>query len=95
MQNIVTERTGLFGEMAISVDAIGWRRFMEGMVSEKILEIQKLAVVEERSRLTLLKWGSGLVIKLLEVTHGLWLYRNVQVHDAITGDIVTKRKEEI
>jgi hypothetical protein len=35
------------------------------------------------------------VIKLLEVTEGQWLYRNVQVHDAITGGIATRRKEDI
>ena len=34
-------------------------------------------------------------MKLLEVTHGQWLYRNVHVHDAISGDIASKRKEEI
>ncbi len=34
-------------------------------------------------------------MKLLELTHGQWLYRNVQVHDAATGTLATKKKEEI
>ena len=34
-------------------------------------------------------------MKLLEATHGQWLYRNVQVHDSATGTLATKRKEEI
>ena len=32
---------------------------------------------------------------LLEVTHGQWLYRNIQVHDMISGTLVTLWKEEL
>ena len=31
----------------------------------------------------------------MEITHGQWLYRNVQVHDAIQGEEATKRKEKL
>ena len=34
-------------------------------------------------------------MKLLEVTHGQWLYRNVHVHGAVAGLAATARKEEI
>ena len=34
-------------------------------------------------------------MKLLEITHGQWLYRNVQVHDAVSGLKAVKRKEEL
>ena len=34
-------------------------------------------------------------MKLLEITHGQWLYRNVQVHDAISGLKAVERKEEL
>ena len=37
----------------------------------------------------------GLVTKLLEATHGQWLYRNIHVHDDIAGVEATARKEEI
>ena len=40
------------------------------------------------------KWAEGLVFKLLEVTHGQWLYRNVHVHDFKTSDLAPKWKEE-
>jgi hypothetical protein len=36
-----------------------------------------------------------LVVKLLECTHGLWLYRNLHVHDSLAGAATTARKEEI
>jgi hypothetical protein len=41
------------------------------------------------------RWGVELVTRLLEVTHGQWLYRNVQVHDRMTGTLATQRKEEL
>ena len=31
----------------------------------------------------------------MKATHGQWMYRNVQVHDATQGEERTKRKEEL
>ena len=84
-----------YRRLAVSVDCIGWRRFMEGMISRELVELQKYAVVESGSRMSVEKWAQELVIKLLEITHGQWLYRNVVVHDKTAGDLVTRRKEEI
>ena len=41
------------------------------------------------------QWTTGVMIKLLEATHGQWLYRCVQVHDRVQGTIATQRKEEL
>jgi hypothetical protein len=41
------------------------------------------------------KWGQDLVTRLLEATHGQWLYCNVQVHDRIAGTLATQWKEEL
>ena len=68
---------------------------MEGMISREILSVQNdyYAVLGMQWRLE--KWATGLVIKLLEITHGQWLYRNVVVHDAKAGRLATIRKEQI
>ncbi len=81
--------------IARSQDSIGWRRFMEGMVCKEIRAIQR-----KHSSVTGLccnteRWARDLVTCLLEVTHGQWLYRNVQVHDQISGTLATQRKEEL
>ena len=68
---------------------------MEGMISRELVEIQKYALIESESRMSVETWAKGLVIKLLEITHGQWLYRNVVVHDKTTGDLASRRKEEI
>ena len=85
-----------FQRMAASQDAIGWRKFMEGMVSKELVTLHNSlafnADVEMPGSLT---WCKGLVVKLMEVTHGQWLYRNVHVHDSIAGALATERKEEL
>ena len=40
-------------------------------------------------------WGPGLVTRLLEITHGQWLYRCVQIHDKTQGTLITNRKENL
>ncbi len=34
-------------------------------------------------------------MRLLEITHGKWVYRNFIVHDPVLGTIATARKEEL
>ena len=68
---------------------------MEGMLSVELVELQKYALVETESWLTIDMWAKELVIRLLEITYGQWLYRNVMVHDQTAWDLVTKCKEEI
>ena len=68
---------------------------MEGMLSVELIELQKYALVEAESRLTIDKWAQELVIRLLEITHGQWIYRNMMVHDQTAGELVSKHKEEI
>lgn len=95
MQEIVEDRSGPYQRLARSMDRIGWRRFMEGMISKEVFEIQRRATETGKAGISIHTWGAGLVTRLLEVTHGQWLYRNVHVHDAIAGDLASKRKEEI
>ena len=76
--------------MARAQDSIGWRRFMEGMICKEIRAIQST-----HTRITGLKcnterWGRELVTRLLMVTQGQWLYRNIQVHDRITRTLATQ-----
>ena len=95
METLVLGDGAGFQEMGRSQDEIGWRCFMEGMISKEIIPIQSDYVEMGGSAMSVDEWARGLVIKLLEVTHGQWLYRNVHVHDAASGIAATARKEEI
>jgi hypothetical protein len=68
---------------------------MEGMVFKGMRNIQEIYALVEGSNITSTQWAQGLIIKLLEVTHGQWLYRCVQIHDRVSGTRITARKEEI
>ena len=81
--------------MARAQDLIGWWRFMEGMVCKEIRAIQCTHSSVTGLRCNTECWGRELVTRLLEVTHGQWLYRNVQVHDRIMGTLTTQQKEEL
>ena len=48
-----------YRRLAVSVDCIGWTRFMEGMLSKKVVELQKYALVESESWLTVDKWAKN------------------------------------
>jgi hypothetical protein len=39
--------------------------------------------------------AQGLVVKLLKMTHGQWLYRCVQIHNKVAGTCIIACKEEI
>ncbi len=41
------------------------------------------------------KWVQMLITKLMECTHGQWLYRNVMVHDRWSGHTNSLCKEQM
>ena len=84
-----------YQDFARSQDEIGWRRFMEGMVSKHLVEIQHNYLGCIGSRRCASKWISGLITQLLQVTHSQWLYRNVVVHDRTTGTLIAEYREEL
>jgi hypothetical protein len=77
MSEIVGWKGGQWRRLADSMDLIGWRRFMEGMVSKEVVHIQRKVDHGGKFRISADAWCAGLVTRLLEVTHGQWLYRNV------------------
>jgi len=80
--------------MARAQDLIGWRRFMEEMVCKEIRAIQRTHSSVTGLQCNTERWGRELVTRLLEVMHGQWLYRIVQVHDRITGTLTTQIYEK-
>jgi hypothetical protein len=68
---------------------------MEGMISKRMQEIQWTYHMREGTWVLLERWAQGLILKLLEATHGQWIYRNIQIHDMVAGTQATLRKESI
>ena len=68
---------------------------MEGMICRGLRGLQELYTTVKGSNISGEQWATGVVIKLLETTHGQWWYRCIQVHDKFSGIQVTQRKEEL
>ncbi len=81
--------------MARDQDKIGWQQFMEGIVTKELREIQTTYSAVEGSNVSPEQWTVSVVTKLLEMTHGQWLYRCIQVHDRVQGTQATLQKEEL
>jgi hypothetical protein len=65
------------------------------MVSKEVVALQQQFYAVNGSWMSLDKWSSGLITRLLEITHGQWLYCNFIVHNPISGIILTGKKEEL
>ncbi len=95
MEETIQEMPRRFNAMGQSQDRIGWRRFLEGMILKEITGIQQQYYALNGSKMSLEKWSSGLITRLLEIMHGQWVYWNLIVHDPVLGTTATARKEEL
>jgi hypothetical protein len=95
MEEAISDAPPRFRHMAVSQDMIGWRRFLERMISMEITNIQRQYIAANGLRMSLDKWCTGLITQLLEITHGQWLYQNYIVHDPVSGTIAMAKKEEL
>ena len=76
MKDILGNRTHRMYPLAQLQDLISWKCFMEGMISKDITCIQKSYPALSSYHLSIKRWTTGLITKLLEVTHGQWLYKS-------------------
>jgi hypothetical protein len=84
-----------YTKMADEQDAIGWRRFMEGVVCRSIQCIQEMYTTMDGSNLSPKQWTVGVITQLLEATHGQWLYQCVQIHNRLNSTQAMLQKEEL
>ena len=61
----------------------------------EITNIQRHFIAVNGLCMSLDKWCTGLITRLLEITHRQRLYRNYIVHDPVSGTIATATKEEL
>ncbi len=58
----------IYLQMAREQDQIGWRQFMEGMISIRMRDIQRQYHISEGTHTSPERWAQGLILKLLEAT---------------------------
>ena len=95
LRRVCQTRRTIPNSLGESQDRIGWRRFMEGMISKEFASEHNATYILGHSRLTGQAWARQLVQRLLEFTHGIWVYRNALMHDNVTGLLASDRKEDL
>jgi hypothetical protein len=85
---------GVRFEVRIDGTGTGCNR-LAGMICSKIREIQLDYHHRHGTSINPQRWTRGLILKLMETTHGQWIYRNIQIHDSVSGTQITLRKEAI
>jgi hypothetical protein len=65
------------------------------MISKEITGIQQQYYAPNGMQMSLEKWSTGLITRLLEIMHRQWIYQNFIVHDPVSGIIATAKKEEL
>jgi hypothetical protein len=68
---------------------------MEGMIFTSMRSIQSLYHFREGTQIAPNRWVQGLILKLLEATHGKWIYQTIQIHESVAGTQATLQKEAI
>ena len=81
--------------VATSQDLIPWTCFMEGKLSKEIFRLQQHSLARSPSRLTIADWSKKLISQILHISHGQWVFRNVSLHDARTGYLRVKKRENV
>ena len=78
------DETQLGYQLAVAHDELGWTNFVEGRISKKYVEMQTDHILSNtnsrRRRKSSAKWASGLVDRIIRITHKQWLYRNEHIH---------------
>jgi hypothetical protein len=71
-------------QFAFAQDLIGWDNFMLGIVLSHLRAVQHSHLIGAPSMLTADDWMKQFINKLLHITHGQWIYRNIsKYHDKI------------
>ena len=66
--------------LASSQDVLGWDNFMEGKLSVYFASIQRDHLLLSPSCMVAEDWMSQFITRILHITHGQWLYRNISRH---------------
>jgi hypothetical protein len=75
-------------------DLIGWDNFMEGKISKFFATVQHVHLLSASSLMTSFDWSHHFISKLLHITHGQWIYRNITKHHEKHGLIrVAERRK--
>ena len=67
-------------ELACTQDKLGWDNLLSGWMCTLFLDNHRQWLAGDALHYAILKWGRGLIEKLILITHRQWVFRNSHVH---------------
>lgn len=81
--------------IAIDVDRIGWVDLLHGRIPISLKAFQQNYCASIGSRMNGSDWARALVLKLLDISHGQWMYRNFLLHNKCRGHLKLSRQADV
>ena len=75
-------------EVILEQRQIGWKNFLEGLLSQKMVQYQSAFYTTMDTKKRGMSWATKMIRANWEIIHAIWLYRNDVIHE-----IQTKLKE--
>ncbi len=82
-------------EVAEDIDMIGWTDLFHGRIPLSLTKFQQAYCASFNSRMTGTDWAKALVTKLLNISHGQWMYRNFSLHNKTKGHLRLTKQAEV
>jgi hypothetical protein len=82
-------------QLAEEQDLIGWDNFMEGKISNQFESLQHAHLLNAPTVMNVLDWTKQFISKLLHITHGQWIYRNISRHHTKLGLLKDMERREL
>jgi hypothetical protein len=91
-----------YRDLATTVDDLGFRNLLEGRIPKLFFTLRQQDISRRGLRKHAGHWCNGLILRLLQITHRQWTYRNGTVHlrgpDGLTSaqrDLLSQKCEDL
>jgi hypothetical protein len=91
-----------YRDLAVMVDQLGYRNLLEGRIPKLFFTLREQDIIRRGLRKHAGHWCNGLILRLLQITHRQWTFRNGTIHlrgpDGLTSaqrDLLSRRCEDL
>lgn len=81
--------------IAKDMDLIGWTDLLHGRIPVSLRKFQQNYCASIGSRMNGSDWARAFVLKLLDISHGQWMYRNFSLHNKCRGHLKLTHQAEV
>ena len=94
MRSLGTMPPAIF-QIAEDIDLIGWTDLLHGRIPVSLRIFQQDYCASMNSRMNGQDWARSFVTKLVDISHGQWMYRNFSLHSKTKGHLKLSRQADV